>query len=76
MFTNEELIDAGVCPNCWGEQEYDGKAREIIKDKQVDVNNHTARHTFIKEFVVNHVDGIHLHRHDDKLKCERCGSVF
>lgn len=50
------------CPNCWGEQEYDNILREIPKDKQVDVNNHVDSHAFIKKFMVNRIDGIHLRR--------------
>lgn len=29
----------GVFPHCWGYQEYDGKIRQLYKDKQVNVNN-------------------------------------
>ena len=42
----------GLCPNCWGEQEYDKVIREMHYDKQIDVNNLTAQHTFIQKFVV------------------------
>lgn len=27
----------GVCALCWGFQEYDGKIRQLFKDKQIDV---------------------------------------
>lgn len=27
----------GLCPNCWGRQEYDDQIRELARDKQVDV---------------------------------------
>ncbi len=36
----------GLCPNCWGEQEYDNMIREMYVDKQIDVNNHKANHVF------------------------------
>ena len=32
----------GLCPNCWGEQEYDNMIREMYTDMQIDVNNHNA----------------------------------
>ena len=34
----------GVCPNCWGQQEYGGKAIDLMEDKQIDVNNSTSSH--------------------------------
>lgn len=68
------LIEApkGVCPNCWGKQEWDKKYFEIAKDKQVDVNNKEANHAFIQYFVVNHLDGIKLKRHESYSKCVYC----
>ncbi|MGO3183220.1 MAG: hypothetical protein ACTIJ9_10340 [Aequorivita sp.] len=47
----------GVCSLCWGYQEYDGKIRELYKDKQVDVNNHKDSYMLIQGFVKEHVDG-------------------
>lgn len=46
-----------VCSLCWGFQEYDGKIRELLKDKQVDVNNHKDSYMLIQGFVKEHVDG-------------------
>lgn len=31
--SQEELIDAGACPNCWGHQEYQDKLLNIKKIK-------------------------------------------
>lgn len=50
----------GVCNLCWGIQEYDGKIREIYRDKQVDVNNHKDSYMLIQKFVKDHVDGYQL----------------
>ena len=76
LFSKEELVQAQVCPNCWGEQEYDGKARELIKDKQIDVSNHESKHAFIQDFVVNHVSGIKLQKDDKGLHCAKCGRTY
>ncbi len=75
LFTKKEVVEMGVCPNCWGEQEYDGAFIDAAKEKQIDVNNHEAKNAFIQDFVVNHVDGIHLHREDHGLRCKRCNRV-
>lgn len=50
----------GVCSLCWGIQEYDGKIRELYKDRQVDVNNHKDSYMLIQGFVKDHVDGYHI----------------
>ena len=36
-------VPEGVCPNCWGEQEYDQLIRAMYRDKQIDVNNHEKK---------------------------------
>ncbi len=51
-----------VCLHCWGYQEYDGTVRDLHRDKQIDVNNGVANHTFIQHFVVTHLQGIKLKR--------------
>lgn len=56
----EAVSPEGICPVCWGRQEYDGKIKILMKDKQIDINNHQASYTFIKEFVVTNIDGIKL----------------
>jgi len=62
----------GLCPNCWGEQEYDNTIRDLYKDKQIDVNNHTKHHAFVQDFVVNHVSGIKLKKGNNGVICPTC----
>lgn len=56
----ENSSPEGTCPVCWGYQEYDGKIRTLLKDKQIDVNNHVDSYTIIQEFVKTNIDGIKL----------------
>lgn len=65
----------GICPNCWGAQEYDNVIRELYDDKQIDVNNHSANYAFIQDFVVNRVDGIQLKKGNNGLECKSCHAV-
>jgi len=53
-------IPEGVCPNCWGSQEYDSIIRELYQDNQIDVNNGQANLNFIQNVVVNKIEGIKL----------------
>ncbi len=71
----ENQAPMGACPICWGESEYDGEIRQLYQDKQIDVNNHKANHAFIKDFVVNHVDGIRLRKMESGYQCPKCKRV-
>ncbi len=62
----------GICPNCWGAQEYDNKIRELLVDKQIDINNKGANHAFIQDFVVKNLDGIKLKKGNDGMHCMVC----
>lgn len=61
----------GLCPVCWGYQQYDGKLRDVLKDKQVDVNNHRKSHMLIQNFVKEHLEGIKLKEGEIKT-CPSC----
>jgi len=65
-------VPEGVCPNCWGEQEYDQLFRTMYRDKQIDVNNHEKNYAFIQDFVVNRLNGIQLIKENNSLQCPTC----
>lgn len=50
----------GTCPVCWGFQQYDGKIRTLLKDRQIDVNNHKDSYMIIQDFMKHNVDGVTL----------------
>ena len=68
----KDEIPTGLCPNCWGKQEYDNEIRELYEDKQIDVNNHASNYAFIQKFVVKHVDGIRLKKGKNSFDCPTC----
>ncbi|MEN8839406.1 MAG: hypothetical protein ABF238_02730 [Flavobacteriales bacterium] len=65
-------VPEGICPNCWGSQQYDSVIRELYQDKQIDVNNGVANHDFIKNVVVNKIEGIKLKKGNNGLVCNSC----
>ena len=67
-------VPDGVCPNCWGRQEYEGVIRDAVRDRQIDINNHNSEATraFIQNFVVQKIDGIKLQKDGDGFSCPRC----
>ena len=72
--TSDNEAPEGVCPNCWGKQEYDGVIRTLLKDQQIDVNNKQASHAFIQKFVIERIDGITLKKGTSGLECPMCTS--
>lgn len=64
-----------ACPNCWGHYEYDGKIREGLKSRDLDLQSGQATYNFIEEFVVTHVDGIRLPQDSARRTCPRCGKA-
>jgi hypothetical protein len=69
--TNNELLgDApeGVCPNCWGKQEWEGEFYKKIKANNI-TPEHNTYNNFIHE-VAEKLDKIILK--EDALICETC----
>jgi hypothetical protein len=69
----EDSSPRGACPNCWGRQQYDGKIRDMQKDKQIDVNNHKDSYMVIQEFVKTNIDGKKLKEGEVEI-CPQCGN--
>jgi hypothetical protein len=63
---DQEIANAGLCPNCWGSQAYDNKFVDAVKDQQISINNHdsTANRAFIQDFVKTHLEPIKLKNSD------------
>jgi hypothetical protein len=40
----------GLCPVCWGIQEYDGRIRILLKDRQIEINNQQAKDMILKNW--------------------------
>ena len=74
----EDIVEAGICPNCWGKQEYEGKFIEFAKDRQKDVINmdRTAQKAFVEQFIEDRVVGIRLKKEGDRLNCPRCKTGY
>ena len=69
----ENLVNAEVCPNCWGKQEYDNEVRDVVNDRSKTPHEKKA---FVAKFVETHVTGIALRHEDDKLVCPACDGVY
>jgi len=78
IISDVELIDAHVCPNCWGKMEYDDQYIQFEKDQTKSNVNHNKEHqkAFIQQFVETNVTGIRLKREGDKIVCQKCNTRY
>ncbi len=78
VLSDQELIEGGACPNCWGRQDYDGQFMEAARDQTKSNINHdkTARKAFIAQFVETNVTGIRLKKDGDQQICPACNSRY
>jgi len=63
----------GVCPNCWGKQEWEGEYYEQMKAKNITPESDTYNN-WIKEFVTKHIDGIAIK--EDIYTCTTCNMKY
>jgi len=75
---NDEFSETpeGICPNCWGYQEYGNLIRKEYKDAQISVNNKESKYAFIQDYIVTNVTGIHLKSAIEGEKCPTCMVVY
>jgi hypothetical protein len=78
IFSDEELINANACPNCWGRELYDDKFTQYVKDNTKDNINHDKQHlkAFVSQFVETYVTGIQLKHGDNHLTCPKCQKMW
>lgn len=70
---SSETAPEGLCPVCWGYQQYDEKIRSLFKEKQIDVNNHQAKYLIVQDFLKKHIEGIHI-RQGKVESCPQCSN--
>ncbi|MBX2815581.1 MAG: hypothetical protein KTR24_06280 [Saprospiraceae bacterium] len=72
------LLEANVCPNCWGRMEYDNQFMDYVKDQtKSNINRDKSNQkAFVQQFVETHVTGIHLKSEGDMLACPKCTGKF
>ena len=69
----EKSAPEGTCLICWGYQQYDGEIRNLLKDKQVDINNHTDSYMLIQDFMKNKIEGVKL-KEGFTTDCPNCSN--
>ncbi len=69
---NNEKAPEGLCPNCWGRQEYGGNFYKAVKNHGLDVNTKQPEIGWIKDYAEKHLKGIRLEARDDSVACPSC----
>ena len=62
----------GLCPNCWGRQEFGGQFYDAVKMHGMDANTKEPEVGWIKDYAVKHLKGIRLKYSDDGAVCQKC----
>ena len=78
-FTSKEKGDTsakspeGICPNCWGKQEWEGDFYKLNKGSKL-VGNDQTYNNFINKIVESNVSGILINK--DTYECETCMTSY
>ena len=64
-----EVAPEGMCPICWGHNEWDGHYYKVIKDKHLKSDGDKYEN-FISKIVDKHLKS--THKHEDKYICTTC----
>lgn len=62
----------GYCPNCWGEQQYEGKFRDVLEKEHIDLNNVEENLGWIEAYVIENFEGIKVRDEDGRKICPAC----
>ena len=68
-----KVAPEGICPNCWGRQEYGGKFYEALKQQTFDVTKiEDSTRGWIEDYVDKNLSEIKLHQNGDEQICNKC----
>ena len=75
--TETKTAPEGLCPNCWGRQEYEGKFYEALKNNKVDINNLSENKGWIEKYFDENLSQIKLLKtNENELTCSKCKVSF
>ena len=72
----KSIAPQGICPNCWGREEYGGHFYERLKNHGVDINSSDPDIGWINDYAEKHLRGIKLHEEEGALVCSKCKYSF
>ncbi len=69
---NQDKAPKGICPNCWGRQEYGGQFYKAIKNYGLDINHPDNERGWIQDYADKYLKDISLVEHNDYNTCSKC----
>ena len=74
----QDIVEAGACPNCWGIYEYEDQFIQAEVDRQRDIINQdrSAQKAFVQKFIEDHITGIRLKKDGNRMACPKCSGKY
>ena len=70
-------VPDGICPNCWGREEYGGHFYESVKNEGVDINNISSKKGWIEAYAIERLGGIQFKKNaEGALACPTCRVTY
>ena len=68
----------GMCPNCWGREEYGGHFYERVEQENLNVNSKDSNVGWVAAYANKNLSGIALKRKGNgaEMICEACKTSF
>ena len=73
---SKEDVPEGLCPNCWGREEYGGQFFEAVKNNNVDINSKSPNLGWIQDYANKHLSSIALKEQNGKTICQKCKVTY
>ena len=64
----------GVCPNCWGREEYGSAFYKAAKNKGVNSSNASTHVGWVQEYADKYLTSIAIVTEDDSHVCKKCNT--
>lgn len=78
VFSDQELVEQGVCPYCWNDLAYYNEYMSYIEDRtKADIHGpKDKKKGFIEQFVQENITGIQLKNDNNRRVCPNCNREF
>ncbi len=76
-FLKRKEAPEGMCPNCWGREEYGGKFYDAVKNNHTEIHSSKPNVGWIQAYAEQHLSDIQLvKKDDDKAVCPKCKLTY
>lgn len=69
-------VPEGVCPNCWGKQEWDGHYFEAMINDKVDIKTLSSNRGWVQKYADRYLHAVTLRLDHEDAICDYCKRVY